>query len=99
MNPWILWLIKSVGGVVLRDSMLVFDEGCNRSDLWKKSEGKRVNSAISRHNRTLVLVPLWGGAGTTDAVAKQYRYHPKRYRYHPSELVRYWYQTEWYRYH
>ena len=22
MNPWILWLIKSVGGVVLRDSML-----------------------------------------------------------------------------
>ena len=47
MNPWILWLIKSVGGVVLRDSMLAFDEGCNRSDLWKKSEGKRVDSAIS----------------------------------------------------
>ena len=23
MNPWILWLIKSIGGVVLRDSMLV----------------------------------------------------------------------------
>ena len=23
MNPWILWLIKGVGGVVLRDSMLV----------------------------------------------------------------------------
>ena len=70
MNPWILWLIKSIGGVVLRDSMLVFDEGCNRSDLWKKSEAKRVNSAISEQNRT--LVPLWGGTGTTDAVAKQY---------------------------
>ena len=58
MNPLILWLIKSVGGVVLRDFMLVFDEGCNRSDLWKKSEGKRVNSAISRQNHTLVPVPL-----------------------------------------
>ena len=30
--------------------MLVFDEGCNRSDLCKKSEGKKVNSAISGHN-------------------------------------------------
>ena len=99
MNPWILWLIKSVGGVVLRDSMLVFDEGCNKSDLWKKSEGKRVNSAISRQNRTLVPVPLWGGIGTTDAVAKWYWNHPKRYRYHPLELVRYRYRTEWYRYH
>ena len=37
MNPWILWLIKSIGGVVLRDSMLVFDEGCNRRELWEKS--------------------------------------------------------------
>ena len=37
MNPWILWLIKSIGGVVLRDFMLVFDEICNRSGLWKKS--------------------------------------------------------------
>ena len=24
VNLWILWLIKSMGGVVLRDSMLVF---------------------------------------------------------------------------
>ena len=70
MNLWILWLIKSIGGVVLRDSMLVFDEGCNRSDLWKKSEGKWVNSAISEQNRT--LVSLWGGTGTTDAVEKRY---------------------------
>ena len=31
------WLIKSIGGVVLRDFLLVFDERCNRSDLWKKS--------------------------------------------------------------
>ena len=99
MNPWILWLIKSVGGVVLRDSMLVFDEGCNRSDLWKKSEGKRVSSAIYGQNRTLVPVPLWGGTGTTDAVEKRYRYHSKLYRYRPPEPVRYWYRTEWYRYH
>ena len=28
------------------DSMLVFDEGWNRRELWKKSEGKKVNSAI-----------------------------------------------------
>ena len=48
--------------------MLVFDEGCNRSDLWNKSEGKRVNSAISRQNHTLVPVPLmqWkNGTSTT----------------------------------
>ena len=38
MNPWILLQIKSVCGVVGRDSMLVFDEGCDRSELWKKSE-------------------------------------------------------------
>ena len=37
MNPWILWLIESIGGVVLRDSMLVFDEECNRRELWEKS--------------------------------------------------------------
>ena len=37
MNPWILLQIKSVYGVVGRDSMLVFYEGCNISDLWKKS--------------------------------------------------------------
>ena len=37
MNPWILWLIKSVCGVVLRDFMLIFDKEWNRSDLWKKS--------------------------------------------------------------
>ena len=58
MNPWILWQIKSVGGVVLRDSMLVFYEGCKRSDLGKKSEGKMVNSATSGQNRTLVPIPL-----------------------------------------
>ena len=81
MNPWILWLIKSVYGVVWRDSMLVFDENWNGRELWKKSEGKRVNSAISGQNRTLVLVPLWDGTGTADAVAKRYRYHPKWYRW------------------
>ena len=56
MNPWILWLIKSVYGVVWRDSMLVFDENWNGRELWKKSKGKRVNSAISGQNRTLVPV-------------------------------------------
>ena len=36
LNPRILLQIKSVCGVVGRDSMLVFDEGCIRSELWKK---------------------------------------------------------------
>ena len=79
--------------------MLVFDEGCNRSELWKKSEGKRLNYAISGQNRKPVPVPNRGGTGTADAVAKRYRYHPKRYRYHPLEPDRYRYRTEWYRYH
>ena len=69
--------------------MLVFDEGWNRRELWKKSEGKMVNFAISGQNHTLVPIPNKGGTDTTDAVAKWYRYHPKRYRY----------RTEWYRYH
>ena len=46
MNPWILWLIKSVYGVVWRDSMLVFYENWNGREIWKKNKGKRVNSAI-----------------------------------------------------
>ena len=79
--------------------MLVFDEGWNRRELWKKSEGKKVNCSISGQNRTLVPVPNRGSTGTTDAVAKQYRYNPKRYRYHPPELVRDRYRIEWYRYH
>ena len=36
MNPRILLQIKSVYGVLGRDSMSVFDEGCIRSDLWMK---------------------------------------------------------------
>ena len=40
MSPRILLQIKSVCGVVRRDSLLVFDEGCNRSDLWKKVHEK-----------------------------------------------------------
>ena len=36
MNPRILLQIKSVCGVLGRDSMLVFDEGCIRSDLRMK---------------------------------------------------------------
>ena len=32
--------IKSVCGVVGRDSMLVFDERCIRSDLWMKAHEK-----------------------------------------------------------
>ena len=36
MNPRILLQIKSVYGVLGRDSMLVFDGGCIRSDLWMK---------------------------------------------------------------
>ena len=56
--------------------MLVFDENWNGRELWKKSEGKRVNSSISGQNRTLVPVPNRGGTGTPYAEAKQYRYHP-----------------------
>ena len=74
--------------------MLVFDEGWNIRGLWKKSEGKRVNSAISGQNRTLVSVPNRSGTGTTYAEAKRYRYHPKWYRYHSLEPVWYRYQTE-----
>ena len=40
VNLCILCLIKSIGGVVYKDSMLVFDEGCNRSDQWKKVHEK-----------------------------------------------------------
>ena len=38
--------------------MLVFDEGWNRRELWKKSARKMVNSTISGQNRRPVLVPL-----------------------------------------
>ena len=79
--------------------MLIFDEGWNIRELWKKCEGKRLNSAISRQNRSLVPVPNRGGNSTTYAVANWYRYHPKWYRYHSPEPVWYRYQTEWYRYH
>ena len=40
MNPRILLQIKSVCGVVERDCMLVFDEGCIRSDIWMKVQEK-----------------------------------------------------------
>ena len=35
MNPRIILQFKSVCGVVKRGFMLVFDEGCIRSDIWK----------------------------------------------------------------
>ena len=38
MNPRILLQIKSVCGVVGRVSMLLFDEGCIRSDVHEKWE-------------------------------------------------------------
>ena len=44
MNPRILLQIKSVCGVVERDSMLVFDERCIRSDLWMKVHEKGENT-------------------------------------------------------
>ena len=56
--------------------MLVFDEGWNIRELWKKSEGKMVNSAIFGQNCSLVPVPNRGGTGTTYAEANWYRYHP-----------------------
>ena len=41
MNPRIRFQLKSVCGVVGRDSMLVFYEGCIMSDLWMKVHEKR----------------------------------------------------------
>ena len=45
MNPRILLQIKSICGVVGRDSILVFDEGCIRSDLWMKvyEKGEKIH--------------------------------------------------------
>ena len=40
MNPRIILQIKIVCGVVRRDSMLVFDEGCIKSYLWMKVHEK-----------------------------------------------------------
>ena len=34
MNPRIILQFKSVCGVVKRGCMLVFDEGCIKSDIW-----------------------------------------------------------------
>ena len=51
MNPRILLQIKSVCGVVGRDSMLVFDEGCIRNDLWMKMNEKRGENTHSGHFR------------------------------------------------
>ena len=45
--------------------MWVFDEGWNIRELWKKGEGKRLNSTIPGQNRSLVPVPNRGGTGTT----------------------------------
>ena len=41
MNPRILLQIKRVCGVVERDCMLVFDEGCIMSDIWMKVHEKK----------------------------------------------------------
>ena len=41
MNPRILLQIKRVCGVVEMDCMLVFDEGCIRSDIWMKVHEKK----------------------------------------------------------
>ena len=38
--------------------MLVFDEWWNIRELWKKGEGKRLNSSISGQNRKQVPVRL-----------------------------------------
>ena len=40
MNPRILLQIKCACGVVGRDSILVFDEGFIRSDIWMKVHEK-----------------------------------------------------------
>ena len=40
MNSRILLQVKSVCGVVERDCMLVFDEGCIKSDIWMKVHEK-----------------------------------------------------------
>ena len=72
--------------------LVFFIKKWNERELWTKSEGKRVNSAISGQNRTLVSVPNRGGTGATYAEENWYRYHSL-------ESVWYRFQTEWYQYH
>ena len=54
MNPRILLQIKSVYGVLGRDSMLVFDEGCIGSDLWMYEKEEKI--PILQHFGLLVPV-------------------------------------------
>ena len=68
MNPRILWQIKSVCGVLGRDSMLVFDEGCIRSDLrmkvYEKGEKIPILGIFGRVYRyTLSLYQCTFGSG------------------------------------
>ena len=53
MNPRILLQIKMVCGVVERDCMLVFDEGCIRSDIWMKLHEKKGENTHYGHFRVM----------------------------------------------
>ena len=84
MDPRILLQIKSVCGVLGRDSMLVFDEGCIMSDLRMKGYEKGGENTHFGHFRVNVpvhfeLVPVqfrfWS------FLANMYRYMLDIYRY------------------
>ena len=53
MNPRNLLQIKRVCGVVERDCMLVFDEGCIRSDIWMKVHEKKEKNTHFGHFRVM----------------------------------------------
>ena len=53
MNPRIIFQFKSVCGVVKRGFMLVFDEGCIRSDIWKiKHEKMGENTQVGHFSES-----------------------------------------------
>ena len=58
MNPRIILQFKSVCGVVERGCMLVFDEGCIRSDIWMIKHEKWEKSHILGTFRGLLPVQV-----------------------------------------
>ena len=64
--------------------MLVFDEGCNRSDLWKKVHEKWEKIHILGNFRRHVPVhpePVPVHLGFRSFLANMYRYRSDMYRY------------------
>ena len=67
MNPRIILQFKSVCGAVKRGFMLVFEEGCIRSDIWKIKHGKMgENTPVGHFSES--------STGTTEVLPVEYRY-------------------------